>query len=149
MPVGVEDFKEMREQYYFIDKTRFIQELIDGHSYVTFITRPRGFGKALTMSMLYYFFTNGNTAENRKLLMDAPLLKQGGNTWRSRTRPVVFLSLKGVKAKSYSAMLEIMAAELGRFIEKESVGLLRLPFPTKRCSLLLNRFCKSQTVWYN
>ena len=41
MPIGVDDFKELRENYYFIDKTDFIRQLIDDHSKVTFITRPR------------------------------------------------------------------------------------------------------------
>ena len=57
MPIGVDDFKEVREQYYFVDKTDFIRQLIDVHSKATLITRPRRFGKTLTMSMLEYFFS--------------------------------------------------------------------------------------------
>ena len=57
MPIGVDDFKELRENYYFIDKTDFIRQLIDDHSKVTLITRPRRFGKTVTMSMLEYFFS--------------------------------------------------------------------------------------------
>ena len=41
MPIGVDDFKEIREKYYFVDKTDFIRQLIDTHSKVTLITRPR------------------------------------------------------------------------------------------------------------
>ncbi|MBQ7479906.1 MAG: AAA family ATPase, partial [Selenomonadaceae bacterium] len=55
LPIGVDDFKDLRQGYYFIDKTGFIQNLIDGHSKVTLFTRPRRFGKTLTLSMLYYF----------------------------------------------------------------------------------------------
>ena len=40
MPIGVDNFKEVREQYYFVDKTDFIRQLIDAHSKVTLITRP-------------------------------------------------------------------------------------------------------------
>lgn len=54
MPIGVDDFKEAREKYYLVDKTDFIRQIIDGHSKVTLITRPRRFGKTLTMSMLDY-----------------------------------------------------------------------------------------------
>ena len=55
MPIGIDDFKEAREKYYLVDKTDFIRRLIDDHSKVTLITRPRRFGKTLTMSMLDYF----------------------------------------------------------------------------------------------
>ena len=51
MPIGVDDFKKVREDYYFVDKTDFIRQLIDTHSAVTLITRPRRFGKTLTLSM--------------------------------------------------------------------------------------------------
>ena len=83
MPVGIDDFKKLREQYYFVDKTRFIQELIDGHSAVTLITRPRRFGKTLTMSMLYYFFTNENAEENRKLF-DGTAIANAGEAYMAR-----------------------------------------------------------------
>ncbi|MBR3623274.1 MAG: AAA family ATPase, partial [Selenomonadaceae bacterium] len=56
MPVGVDDFKRVREEYYYMDKTDFIKSLIDAHSQATLITRPRRFGKTLALSMLYYFF---------------------------------------------------------------------------------------------
>ena len=57
MPIGVDNFFDIRSKhYYFVDKTDFIRQLIDGHSAVTLITRPRRFGKTLTLSMLEYFF---------------------------------------------------------------------------------------------
>ena len=113
MPVGVEDFKDLRERYYFVDKTKFIQELIDGHSKVTLITRPRRFGKTLTMSMLYYFFTNENAEENRKLFDDCAIA-EAGDTYMAEqgTRPVVFFSLKDVKAANYSSMMDLIAGTL-------------------------------------
>lgn len=56
MPIGIDDFGKLRkEQYYFVDKTDFIRQLIDGHSAVTLLTRPRRFGKTLTLSMLDWF----------------------------------------------------------------------------------------------
>lgn len=107
MPVGVDDFKKLREKYYFVDKTKFIQELIDGHSDVTFITRPRRFGKTLTMSMLYYFFVNENAAENRKLFDDCAIA-EAGETYMAEqgTRPVVFFSLKDAKMDSWELCLD-------------------------------------------
>ena len=65
MPIGVDDFKEVREQYYFVDKTDFIRQLIDVHSKATLITRPRRFGKTLTMSMLEYFFSIDRKKESQ------------------------------------------------------------------------------------
>lgn len=113
MPVGIDDFKELREQYYFVDKTKFIQELIDGHSKVTLITRPRRFGKTLAMSMLYYFFTNENAERNKSLFADTAISKAGEQYMAEQgTRPVVFFSLKDVKAASFSSMMELMADAL-------------------------------------
>ena len=67
IPVGISDFKEIRENNnYYIDKSGFISELLtDGAAKVTLITRPRRFGKTLGMSMLYYFFNVRN--ESQKL----------------------------------------------------------------------------------
>ncbi|MBR2214710.1 MAG: AAA family ATPase [Selenomonadaceae bacterium] len=50
MPIGVDNFRSLiRKNYCFVDKTRFLKEIIDGHSEVTLITRPRRFGKTLTL----------------------------------------------------------------------------------------------------
>ncbi len=56
LPVGIEDFAELRQRYYFIDKTLFIKDLLDMKGKVNLFTRPRRFGKTLNMSMLRYFF---------------------------------------------------------------------------------------------
>ena len=113
MPVGVDDFKKLREQYYFVDKTKFIQDLIDGHSDVTLITRPRRFGKTLTMSMLYYFFTNENAGENRKLFNGTEIAAAGEAYMAEQgTRPVVFLTLKDVKMNTWEACLKKMGQKM-------------------------------------
>lgn len=66
MPIGIDDFQKIRnEHYYFVDKTDFIRRLIDEHSAVTLITRPRRFGKTLTMSMLEYFFSIEKEEQSR------------------------------------------------------------------------------------
>ena len=53
LPVGIEDFKEIRqEEFYYIDKTRLIEQLLDSWGKVNLFTRPRRFGKTLNMSML-------------------------------------------------------------------------------------------------
>jgi hypothetical protein len=52
LPIGLDDFKEMHDGYYFTDKTAFIRQLIDQHAKVTLITRPRRFGKTMNMMHL-------------------------------------------------------------------------------------------------
>ena len=57
LPIGIDDFKKIIvEDYYFIDKTEMIKDLLTYKTEVTLITRPRRFGKTLNMSMLRYFF---------------------------------------------------------------------------------------------
>ena len=64
IPVGISDFAKIREEnYYYIDKTGLIADLIDKSAEVTLITRPRRFGKTLGMSMLYEFLIFERTAE--------------------------------------------------------------------------------------
>ena len=57
LPIGLSDFKKLIEgNYYYFDKTNFIDEIIKDGSEVKLFTRPRRFGKTLNMSMLKYFF---------------------------------------------------------------------------------------------
>lgn len=107
MPVGVEDFKDLvTKGYHFVDKTRFIRELLDDKGVVTLITRPRRFGKTLTLSMLRYFFTVENAGENRKLFAGLDIEKAGGEYMGEQgSRPVVFLTLKEVRSTDFSSML--------------------------------------------
>ena len=57
LPMGIEDFNEMRKQsFYYIDKTGLIKELLEHFGKINLFTRPRRFGKTLNMSMLKYFF---------------------------------------------------------------------------------------------
>ena len=106
MPVGVDDFRRVREQYYYVDKTDFLKTLIDGHAQATLITRPRRFGKTLTMSMLYYFFSNKD-AEGNRALFEGSFIEKAGERYMSEqgTRPVVFLSLKDIKEDTFEGML--------------------------------------------
>ena len=116
MPVGIEDFKDLvTGNYYFIDKTRFIKELIDTQGKVTLITRPRRFGKTLSLSMLQYFFTLEKAEENRQLFAGLDI-ERAGEKYMSQqgTRPVVFLTLKEVRARAFANMTVLMAEFLRR-----------------------------------
>ncbi len=106
MPVGVDDFRQVREEYYYVDKTEFIKTLIDDHAKATLITRPRRFGKTLAMSMLYYFFSN-EAAEDNRVLFEGTRIEKAGERYMEEqgSRPVVFLSLKDIKALDFDRLL--------------------------------------------
>ena len=110
MPVGVDDFRQVRKEYYYVDKTDFIKTLIDGHAKATLITRPRRFGKTLALSMLYYFF-NVKEAEDSRTLFEGCKIEQAGERYMAEqgTRPVVFFSLKDIKEPSIDKMMAGMA----------------------------------------
>ncbi len=103
MPVGIDDFGKIREKdYYFVDKTDFIRQLIDGHSDVTLITRPRRFGKTLTLSMLEWFFSIEKSNLAKPLFEGLSIEKAGNSYMQEQGRyPVIFLSLKDIKNPSW------------------------------------------------
>lgn len=94
--LGVEDFKEIIEQdYYYIDKTKFIEEILFDGAKIKLFCRPRRFGKTLNMSTLRYFFDIENREENRKLfnglyIENSPMMREQGKY------PVIFISMKGI-----------------------------------------------------
>lgn len=108
MPIGVSDFKQLREKdYYFVDKTDFIRQLIDNHGAVTLITRPRRFGKTLTMSMLKYFFAIQQQSMSKDLFAGLAIERAGEKYHQERGQyPVIFLSLKDFSMNSWAEMLE-------------------------------------------
>ncbi len=114
MPIGIDDFKKVREEYYYVDKTNFIKTLIDGHSQVTLITRPRRFGKTLSLSMLNYFFSIEGAKDNRKLFADSEIARAGEKYMSFQgTKPVIFLTLKDIKQTDFASMLENFGTLMG------------------------------------
>ncbi|MDF1827346.1 MAG: AAA family ATPase [Legionellaceae bacterium] len=107
-PVGVSDFKEIVSGHYtFVDKSLFIKDVLDDSAKVILITRPRRFGKTLNMSMLRYFFDKINADENRKFFEHLAIAQAktrfGRACFESQGMyPVIFLSLKDIKASSYA-----------------------------------------------
>ena len=109
MAIGIDDFKKVRESYYFVDKTFFLKELINAHSEVTLCTRPRRFGKTLTLSMVNYFFDCENAEENSKLFEGLEIAQAGDNYMAEQGKyPVVFLTLKGVKELEWEECYKIL-----------------------------------------
>ena len=104
LPIGLSDFKKLIEgNYYYFDKTNFIDEIIKDGSEVKLFTRPRRFGKTLNMSMLKYFFDIKKADENRKLFKDL-YIEKTGNFKEQGKYPVIFLSLKDLKADNWEKM---------------------------------------------
>ena len=76
LPIGISNFKEIIDyDYYYFDKTKFIEKILEERSKVKLFTRPRRFGKTLNMSMLRYFFDVKNKEENRKLFENLEISK--------------------------------------------------------------------------
>ena len=105
MPIGIEDFKEAREQYYVVDKTDFISRFIDNHAKVTLFTRPRRFGKTFTMSMLEYFFSIDKAVDGVTLFQDMAIGRDHPEKLVEQGKyPVIFMSLKGLQQNSWSQL---------------------------------------------
>ena len=108
IPIGLSDFKKLIEgNYYYFDKTNFIDEIIKDGSEVKLFTRPRRFGKTLNMSMLKYFFDIREAEENRKLFKNL-YIEKTENFKEQGQYPVVFLSLKDLKADNWESMVNYL-----------------------------------------
>ena len=102
--IGLSDFKHLiEEDFYYFDKTKFIDEIIKDGAQVKLFTRPRRFGKTLNMSMLKYFFDIKEADENRKLFKNLYIEKTESFKEQGQY-PVVFLSLKDLKATTWEEM---------------------------------------------
>ena len=97
IPIGVENFKEIiTNNCYYVDKTKFIEKILNDGSKIKLFTRPRRFGKTLNMSTIKHFFDIKNNEENRKLFNNLDIeksvyIKEQGQY------PVIFISMKGIK----------------------------------------------------
>ncbi|AGM22483.1 AAA family ATPase [Fusobacterium animalis] len=101
LPIGIDDFKKLIEKNaYYIDKTEYIEKILDDISEVKLFIRPRRFGKTLNMLTLKYFFDIENKEENRKLFKNLYIEKSEYFKEQGQY-PVIFISLKGLKEKTW------------------------------------------------
>ena len=119
LPVGVDSFEKIRkDEFYYVDKTTLIEQLLEQWGEVNLFTRPRRFGKTLNMSMLRCFFEIG---ADRSLFdgLDISKNQELCNTYMGKF-PVVFLSLKNVDGLTFAdakyRLTELVAAEAERFL---------------------------------
>ena len=119
LPVGIDDFRKLREShFYYVDKTRLIEQLLLNWSEVTLFTRPRCFGKTLNMSMLKSFFDIGTD----KALFDGLYIsgnKELCDEYMGKY-PVIFLSLKGVDGLTYEEAFEAFVRIMGKEVNRVS-----------------------------
>ena len=113
IPIGVDDFKKLIENNaLYIDKTKFITELLDDAAEVKLFIRPRRFGKTLNMSTLKYFFDIKNASENRKLFNGLDIEKSVYISEQGKY-PVIFISMKGIKTKNWEYCLYDLKGFIG------------------------------------
>lgn len=112
LPVGIESFEKLRrEDFYYVDKTGLIRDLLYNWGEVNLFTRPRRFGKSLNMSMLKTFFEIGcdrSLFQSLEIMKEATLCEDYMGKF-----PVIFVSLKGVGAQSFSAALGMLKSLIG------------------------------------
>ena len=120
--IGVSDFKKIiEEDYYYFDKTKFIDEIIQDGAEVKLFIRPRRFGKTLNISMLKYFFDVEKKEENKKLFKDLYIEKTDSFKEQGQY-PVIFLSLKDLKATTWEEMeKDIKSTVASLFLEYEAL----------------------------
>ena len=112
IPIGIEDFKKIREtDCYYIDKTKFIEDILIDRTEVKLFCRPRRFGKTLNMYTLKYFFDVRNREENKKLfnglyIENSPMMKEQGKY------PVIFISMKGLGGLNWDVSLGGIKAKI-------------------------------------
>ena len=109
LPVGIEDFQEIRRLgFYYIDKTKLIEQLLEQWGKVNLFTRPRRFGKTLNMSMLRCFFE----IETDKTLFDNLYISKRKDFCEEYMGkfPVVFLTMKGVEGNTHKCLFSCSLA---------------------------------------
>ena len=118
LPIGIDNFEKIRkENFYYVDKTKLIEQLLERWGEVNLFTRPRRFGKTLNMSMLKYFFEIGTdqTLFDGLYISDNPQLKE---EYMGKF-PVIFLSLKGVEGLTFEnakyRLMQLVGREANRF----------------------------------
>ena len=106
IPVGIENFEDIiKDNYYYVDKSMLIEDILVNRAAVTLFTRPRRFGKTLNMSMIKYFFDVRNKDENRKLFERLKIF--GSEYMREQGKyPVIFVSLKDLRADTWEDTFE-------------------------------------------
>ena len=106
IPIGIENFEDIiKDNYYYVDKSMLIEDILVNRAAVTLFTRPRRFGKTLNISMIKYFFDVRNKDENRKLFEELKIF--GSEYMKEQGKyPVIFVSLKDLRGDTWEDTFE-------------------------------------------
>lgn len=117
LPIGIENFEDIiKENFYYVDKTRFISELLHNWGAVNLFTRPRRFGKSLNMSMLENFFSpegDKRIFDHLDILKETALCEEYMGKY-----PVISLSLKEISSLSYEMAFQMAVQTMTETAEK-------------------------------
>lgn len=123
LPIGIENFEQIiKDDFYYVDKTGLISELLRNWGMVNLFTRPRRFGKSLNMSMLEHFFS----VEGDKSIFDGLKISKDKKLCEEYIgkHPVISISLKGINAASYEAAFELTVKTIKGAVQK--AGFLKM-----------------------
>lgn len=151
IPIGYDDYKQLIEtDFYYVDKTLLIKDLLDNRAQVQVFTRPRRFGKTLNLSMLRYFFEKPvNGSSNMHLFEDKLIMGQGEEyTCHQEQYPVIFMSLKSGKQGNFQMAYEMLCREISKEFSRHSyvMGGLEEKDREKYHNFLMENFDNSE--WY-
>lgn len=131
LPVGVDNFEKIiTEDYYYVDKTLFIKEILDLKGTANLFTRPRRFGKTLNLSMLRYFFEDTGceerNAENRELFQGLKIMSAGKKYVEQMGQyPVIALTLKSAKQSSFDSAYYKLKEEIAEEFKRHEKQILK------------------------
>ena len=123
LPIGIENFEQIiKDDFYYVDKTGLLSELLRNWGMVNLFTRPRRFGKSLNMSMLEHFFS----VEGDKSIFDGLKISKDKKLCEEYMgkHPVISISLKGINAASYEAAFELTVKTIKGAVQK--AGFLKM-----------------------
>lgn len=120
LPIRLSDYKSASDNYYYVDKTLMIKDILDERPMVSPFTRPRGFGKSLNMNMLRVFFEISD--ENTSVYFRNKKIWKCGDyyTKHQGKYPVVFLTLKDVKCDDWESSFHLIHRIISEEFERHS-----------------------------
>lgn len=138
MPVGISDYRRASSEYYYVDKTLMIKELLDERPMVSLFTRPRRFGKTLNMDMLRTFFEK--TEDDTSVYFRDKKIWQCGQIYRDHQGkyPVIFITFKDVKRDTWQETYDQIAGILRQEFERH-----RELLESERCSIYEKAYLKA------
>lgn len=121
LAIGINDFKKLREEnYYYIDKSLLIKEIVDENAEVLLLPRPRRFGKSLNLSMLHYFFEKGGE-DNSNLFKGLKIEKSGDKYLEKMAAfPVINIDFKGSRANNWELAFQRLKRSISLEFQRHS-----------------------------